>query len=108
MQMGMISLGRMGANNVRRAKVLQQRGIHNVDVGASGGVWGLERGYCMLIGGSKDLRYDFDMADNAEVWRRGSWENSGARWLPGYAAGTWGPVEADKLIEADNRKWRTL
>jgi len=37
-----------------------------------------------------------------------AWENSEARWLPEYAAGTWGPVEADKLIEADNRKWRTL
>ncbi len=35
MQMGMIGLGRMGANDVRRAKVLQQRGIHNVDVGTS-------------------------------------------------------------------------
>ncbi len=35
MQMGMIGLGRMGANDGRRAKVLQQRGIHNVDVGTS-------------------------------------------------------------------------
>ncbi len=108
MHMGMIGLGRMGTNDVRRAKVLQYKGIHNVDVGTSGGVWGLERGYCMLIGGSKDLRYDFDMADIAEVWRRGSWENSSARWLPVYSAGTSAPVAADKLIEADNRKWRTL
>jgi glucose-6-phosphate 1-dehydrogenase len=36
------------------------------------------------------------------------WERSGTRWLPEYAAGSWGPVEADRLIEADNRKWRTL
>ncbi len=35
MQLGMIGLGRMAANDVRRAKVLQQREIHNVDVGTS-------------------------------------------------------------------------
>ncbi len=35
MQTGMIGLGRMGANDVHRAKMLQQRGIHNVDVGTS-------------------------------------------------------------------------
>ena len=38
-------------DDVRRAKVLQERGIHYMDVGTSGGVWGLERGYCMMIGG---------------------------------------------------------
>ena len=37
-----------------------------------------------------------------------AWEKSGERWLPEYAAGTWGPVEADRLIEADHRKWRIL
>jgi 6-phosphogluconate dehydrogenase len=37
----------------RRAKELAPRGIHYVDVGTSGGVWGLERGYCMMIGGEK-------------------------------------------------------
>ncbi len=36
------------------------------------------------------------------------WEGAGARSLPEYAAGTWGPVEADKLIDTDDRKWRTL
>ena len=36
------------------------------------------------------------------------WEREGARSLPEYAAGTWGPVEADKLINTDDRKWRTL
>jgi glucose-6-phosphate 1-dehydrogenase len=34
------------------------------------------------------------------------WGASGARWLPEYPAGTWGPVEADRLIEADGRTWR--
>ena len=37
--------------DIRRAKALAPRGIHYVDVGTSGGVWGLERGYCMMIGG---------------------------------------------------------
>ncbi len=37
-----------------------------------------------------------------------AWEQSGARWLPEYAAGSWGPVEADRLIQADGRAWRTL
>ena len=38
-------------DDIRRAKELTQKGIHYVDVGTSGGVWGLARGYCMMIGG---------------------------------------------------------
>jgi 6-phosphogluconate dehydrogenase len=38
-------------DDIRRAKQLAPRGIHYVDVGTSGGVWGLERGYCLMIGG---------------------------------------------------------
>ena len=38
-------------DDIRRAKELSAAGIHYVDVGTSGGVWGLERGYCMMIGG---------------------------------------------------------
>jgi 6-phosphogluconate dehydrogenase len=41
-------------DDVRRAKELQPKGIHYLDVGTSGGVWGLERGYCMMIGGPKE------------------------------------------------------
>ncbi|MBV8676956.1 MAG: glucose-6-phosphate dehydrogenase [Planctomycetaceae bacterium] len=37
-----------------------------------------------------------------------AWARSGARWLPEYPAGTWGPLEADRLIESDHREWRTL
>src|SRR3954451_5330842 len=37
--------------DIRRAKLLASKKIHYVDVGTSGGVWGLERGYCMMIGG---------------------------------------------------------
>ena len=38
-------------DDVRRAKTLKERGILYVDVGTSGGIWGIERGYCMMIGG---------------------------------------------------------
>jgi 6-phosphogluconate dehydrogenase len=42
-------------DDIRRAKELVTRGIHYVDVGTSGGVWGLERGYCMMIGGENEV-----------------------------------------------------
>ncbi len=42
-------------DDIRRAKELTPRRIHYVDVGTSGGVWGLERGYCMMIGGEKPV-----------------------------------------------------
>ena len=42
-------------DDVRRGAELNQRGIHYVDVGTSGGVAGLERGYCLMIGGEKDI-----------------------------------------------------
>jgi 6-phosphogluconate dehydrogenase len=42
-------------DDIRRAKELAPRGIHYVDVGTSGGVWGLERGYCMMIGGEAEV-----------------------------------------------------
>ena len=42
-------------DDIRRAKELGAKGIHYVDVGTSGGVWGLERGYCMMIGGEDDV-----------------------------------------------------
>src|SRR6184192_3608962 len=40
-------------DDIRRAQELGEKGIHYVDVGTSGGVWGLERGYCLMIGGEK-------------------------------------------------------
>ena len=42
-------------DDIRRAKELRPKGIHYVDVGTSGGVWGLERGYCMMIGGEPEV-----------------------------------------------------
>ena len=42
-------------DDIRRAKALAEKGIRYLDVGVSGGVWGLERGYCMMIGGDKSV-----------------------------------------------------
>jgi 6-phosphogluconate dehydrogenase len=42
-------------DDIRRARELAAKGIHYVDVGTSGGVWGLERGYCMMIGGEPEV-----------------------------------------------------
>jgi 6-phosphogluconate dehydrogenase len=42
-------------DDVRRAQALAAKGLHYVDVGTSGGVWGLERGYCMMIGGEAEV-----------------------------------------------------
>jgi 6-phosphogluconate dehydrogenase len=47
-------------DDVRRAAKLKEKGIHYVDVGTSGGVWGLERGYCMMIGGPKEIVQQLD------------------------------------------------
>jgi len=47
-------------DDIRRAKDLASKRIHYVDVGTSGGVWGLERGYCMMIGGEKDVVQGLD------------------------------------------------
>ena len=47
-------------DDIRRAKELAPRRIHYVDVGTSGGVWGLERGYCMMIGGEKPVVQHLD------------------------------------------------
>jgi 6-phosphogluconate dehydrogenase len=42
-------------DDIRRARELKAKGLHYVDVGTSGGVWGLDRGYCQMIGGEKDI-----------------------------------------------------
>ena len=51
-------------DDVRRAKALREKGIHYVDAGTSGGVWGLERGYCLMIGGEREVVQRLD-----PVWR---------------------------------------
>jgi 6-phosphogluconate dehydrogenase len=47
-------------DDIRRAKELATKGIHYVDVGTSGGIWGLERGYCMMIGGEEKIVKQLD------------------------------------------------
>ena len=47
-------------DDIRRSKQLEPKGIKYVDVGTSGGVWGLERGYCMMIGGPQDAVQHLD------------------------------------------------
>jgi 6-phosphogluconate dehydrogenase len=47
-------------DDVRRAQMLKAKGIHYMDVGTSGGVWGLERGYCMMIGGPEETMKRLD------------------------------------------------
>jgi 6-phosphogluconate dehydrogenase len=47
-------------DDIKRAKELAPKKIHYVDVGTSGGVWGLERGYCMMIGGEKEVVQHLD------------------------------------------------
>ena len=57
-------------DDVRRGKALKERGIEYVDVGTSGGVWGFERGYCMMIGGDKAIVDRLDPI--LQRWLRGS------------------------------------
>jgi 6-phosphogluconate dehydrogenase len=47
-------------DDIRRAAELKPKGIHYVDVGTSGGVWGLDRGYCLMIGGEEDIVQHLD------------------------------------------------
>ena len=47
-------------DDVRRSAMLKPAGIHYLDAGTSGGVWGLERGYCMMIGGDQSAAQRLD------------------------------------------------
>ncbi len=47
-------------DDIRRSTALKDKGIHYVDVGTSGGVWGIDRGYCMMIGGPNDAVKNLD------------------------------------------------
>ena len=58
-------------DDIRRAKELAAKRIHYVDVGTSGGVWGLERGYCMMVGGEKDVVQHLDPIFSALAPGRG-------------------------------------
>ncbi len=52
-----------------------------------------------------------DSVESSWIWIQDildAWADNRSRWLPEYEAGTWGPLEADRLIETDGRKWRLL
>ena len=71
-------------DDIRRAKELQPKGIHYADVGTSGGVWGLERGYCLMIGGEPDIVKHLDpifktLAPGTREYRSYSWARKGRR-----------------------------
>jgi 6-phosphogluconate dehydrogenase len=59
-------------DDIRRAKELSPRGIHYVDVGTSGGIWGLERGYCQMIGGEEPVVKKLDALFASLAPSRGS------------------------------------
>ncbi|MFI5113777.1 MAG: phosphogluconate dehydrogenase (NAD(+)-dependent, decarboxylating) [Terriglobales bacterium] len=76
-------------DDVRRSKMCQGRGVHYVDVGTSGGVWGLERGYCMMIGGPKEAVARLDPIFKTLAPGRGDIPRTpGREKLAGTAAGT--------------------
>ena len=61
-------------DDIRRAAELKPKGIHYVDVGTSGGVWGSERGYCLMIGGDDTVvqRLDSDFRGPGSEYRGGT------------------------------------
>jgi 6-phosphogluconate dehydrogenase len=59
-------------DDIRRAKEIAERGIHYADVGTSGGVWGLERGYCQMIGGEREIVQHLDPIFKALAPGRGA------------------------------------
>jgi 6-phosphogluconate dehydrogenase len=90
-------------DDVRRGKALNEKGIHYIDVGTSGGVWGIERGYCMMIGGDKAVvdRLDPIFAALApgigDIPRTGGRESRDPRVEQGYIHA--GPVGAGHFVK---------
>ena len=76
-------------DDVRRAKICAAKGVHYVDVGTSGGVWGLERGYCMMIGGPKETVQRLDPIFKTLAPGRGDIPRTPEREkMPGASAST--------------------
>jgi 6-phosphogluconate dehydrogenase len=90
-------------DDIRRAKALRENGIDYVDVGTSGGVWGLERGYCMMIGGDKAVVDRLDpifksLAPGAgEIAKTPGREKSDPRVTEGYMHA--GPAGAGHFVK---------
>jgi 6-phosphogluconate dehydrogenase len=73
-------------DDIRRAQELQPRGIHYADVGTSGGVWGLERGYCLMIGGEPEIVKHLDPIFKTLAPGRGSIDRTPGREKVGGTA----------------------
>jgi 6-phosphogluconate dehydrogenase len=90
-------------DDVRRAGMLQARGIHYMDVGTSGGVWGLERGYCLMVGGPLELFARLEPIFKALAPGRGALPRTPARaHLNGTAEDGYlhcGPVGAGHFVK---------
>lgn len=77
-------------DDIRRANELASKGIHYVDCGTSGGVWGLERGYCLMIGGEQETVKYLDpifstlAPGSGEIPRTPGWEKVGGTAEQGY------------------------
>ena len=90
-------------DDIRRGKELEKKGVHYVDVGTSGGVWGLERGYCMMIGSSRGVFERLDPLFNSLAPGYGSIERTRGRSAPdnraerGYIHA--GPVGAGHFVK---------
>ena len=90
-------------DDVRRAQALKDKGIHYVDVGTSGGVWGLDRGYCMMLGGPKDVVQQLDPIFKTLAPGRGDIPRTpGREKLPGTAEDGYiycGPAGAGHFVK---------
>jgi 6-phosphogluconate dehydrogenase len=92
-------------DDVRRSKTLKEKGIHYVDVGTSGGIWGIDRGYCLMIGGDKEIVDRLDLLFSTiapgagDIERTKGREGRDARIEQGYIhAGSAGAGHFVKMI----------
>jgi len=90
-------------DDIRRARTLKEQGIHYVDVGTSGGVWGLERGYCMMVGAERTIFERLDALFDSLAPGYGTIERTQGRHVPddraerGYIHA--GPVGAGHFVK---------
>jgi 6-phosphogluconate dehydrogenase len=87
-------------DDIRRAAGLQQNGVHYVDAGTSGGVAGLERGYCLMIGGEKEIVQHLDPP--AWVWRHAPPDGTSPTPLPSRVTCT-----AVRTVPGTSSRWST-
>ncbi|ABW31249.1 phosphogluconate dehydrogenase (NAD(+)-dependent, decarboxylating) [Acaryochloris marina] len=90
-------------DDVRRSQALQKQGIHYVDIGTSGGVWGLDRGYCLMIGGPQEAVEQLDPILKSVAPGKGEIETTpGREQLKGTAEEGYlhcGPVGAGHFVK---------